>query len=87
MLWKAEVEVPGVARKCVEVDEVLAAERPLLADLRYARLLDMARQEDASGVLEVKKGRKRLQSDLELPYHPLLLTILRVRPPHCAAFK
>ena len=64
---------------------MLAAERPLLADLRYIRLLVLARQEDASRILEMKKGRNRLQHDLELPYHPLLLTILRVRPPHCVA--
>ena len=64
---------------------MLAAERPLLADLRYVRLLDLARQEDASPILKMKKGRNRLQSDLYPPYHPLLLTMLRVRPPDCVA--
>ncbi len=74
---------PKVMRRFVEIDEVLAAERPLLADLRYVRLLAMAWQEDASDILDMKQRRTRGQADLEPLYHPLLLTMLQARSTQC----
>ena len=86
-LWVSEVKDRSVVRQCVQVDEVLSPERPLLADLRYVRLLVLAQKVDASSILKMKEERKRKQHDLERPYHPLLLTMLQVRPPHCLALQ
>ncbi len=82
-LWESEVMGPKVMRRFVEIDEVLAAERPLLADLRYVRLLAMAWQDDASNILDMKQRRTRGQADLEPLYHPLLLTMLQARSTQC----
>ena len=86
-LWVSEVEARNIARQYVEVDEVLAAEHPLLADLQYVRLLALARKANASSVLKMKLEQKRGQNNLEYPYHPMLLTMLQVRPPHCVALR
>lgn len=84
-LWVSEVKDRNVVRQCVEVNEVLSPERPLLADLRYVRLLALAHKVEASSILNMKEERIRKQCDLQRPYHPLLLTMLQVTPPHCLA--
>jgi hypothetical protein len=43
LLWKNEVQNTNVSCRVVGVDKLLDAERPLVADLRYLRLLHVGR--------------------------------------------
>ena len=73
----------NIPRHCGDVDSVLVPERPLLSDVRYVHLLDLARRLDTTGIITMKRGRKRQQADRERDYYPALLRMLQASFPTC----
>ena len=74
VLWKAEVIEKKVPRTVVPVDDLLAKERPLVADLRWLQLKLAAGRHSLESVKRMRAERAVGKRDLEVPYHPLLLT-------------
>jgi hypothetical protein len=77
LLWEIEVQNADVSCRVVDVDRLLDAERPLVADLRYLWLLHVGRTTSLSDIVKMKKQRNRRQHDLERYYYNPALTILR----------
>ena len=67
----------NVPRRCGDVDDVLVPQRPLLRDVRYIHLLDLARRVGTTGIINIKLERSRQSVDQEQPYCPLLLKMLQ----------
>ena len=57
--------------------------RPLLSNVRYVHLLDLARRVDTTGIITMKRRQERQKPDLELPYHPPLLKMLQASCHKC----
>ena len=73
----------NIPRRCEDVDNMLVPQRPLLSDVRYVHLLDLARRVDTTDIITMKRGRERQKPDLELPYHPPLLKMLQASCHKC----
>jgi hypothetical protein len=75
-LGKHSFDESILCRSTGHVDTLLKKERPLLADLRYLHLLHTARKIPTDDIINMKKGRKRMEPDLEQIYYPHALRIL-----------
>jgi len=77
VMWQQEVQ-DKAACKIAKADEMLQPRQPLLAGLRYLSLLYEGRNQDAKGIVAMKRGRKKGEADLEREYYPHMLKIFQV---------
>ena len=68
------------------IDDILREERPLLADIRWLRLLldsELQSQQAVQRLLNMRLTRLVGDRDLEWPYHSIILRMLQVRSEAC----
>jgi len=77
LVWQQEVQGKA-ACNIANADKLLQPRQPLLAGLRYLSLLYEGRNQDAKGVVAMKRARKKGEANLEREYYSHMLKIFQV---------